>query len=434
MRDSGEFNPPKAGPNGPLKRRFWLLGGGLMILAGLGLAYGWFVVQWRLALADLRNSKPREAKARLLWCEKIWPRSSEVQRMLARASRMAREPGDAEKRLQAAQKLEGGATERLQLEYLLLRVTTGDTDEPAVALGTYLANGDPESAAILETLAAAYIRDLRYGPAYSTLNRWIELEPEKATPLFWRGWVLERLNQAKSAMDDYRKALEKDPDLFNARIRVAEMLLEDKKPDEALPHLEYLQAKNTENPQVLARLGQCRYLEGKPEEARPLLEKAKISMPDDGPLLLHLAKLDVEGGQAEPAIELLNRLLKRDPGDTEARFLLVNALRLAGKRTEAEAELKEYERQNQMLKEANDLLQTEARTPSTDADSVARIGKMLLELGQEPQALYWLDKALERDARCQLAHKALADHFTRKGDAARAAIHQKQVMPDTRKN
>ena len=81
-----------------------------MILAGMGLAYGWFLVQWRLALADLRNSEPREAKARLLWCEKIWPRSSEVQRMLARASRMAREPGDAEKRLQAAQKLEGGAT------------------------------------------------------------------------------------------------------------------------------------------------------------------------------------------------------------------------------------------------------------------------------------------------------------------------------------
>jgi len=246
--------------------------------------------------------------------------------------------------------------------------------------------------------------------------------------------VLERLNQAKSALDDYRKALEKDPDLFNARIRVAEMLLEDKQPDEALPHLDYLQAKDAENPQVLARLGQCRYLEGKPEEARPLLEKAKISMPDDGPLLLHLAKLDVEGGQVEPAIELLNRLLKRDPGDTEARYLLVNTLRLAGKGAEAVVELKEYERQSQIVKAANDLLQAEARTPSTDADSVARIGKMLLELGQEPQALYWLDKALERDPSCQPAHKAMADYFTQKGDAARAATHQKQVMPDTRKN
>jgi Flp pilus assembly protein TadD len=146
---------------------------------------------------------------------------------------MSREPGEAEKRLQAAQKLAGGATERLQLEYLLLRATTGDTDEPAVALGTYLANDDPESVAILETLAAAYIRDLRYGPAYSTLERWIGMDPENATPLFWRGWVLERLNQAKSAMGDYRKALELDPELFNARLRVAEMLLEDKQPEEA---------------------------------------------------------------------------------------------------------------------------------------------------------------------------------------------------------
>ena len=352
--------------------------------------------------------------------------------MLARASRMVREPGEAEKRLQAAQKLAGGATDRLQLEYLLLRLTNGDTDEPAVALATYLSNGDPESPAILETLAAAYIRDLRYGPAYSTLVRWIELVPDQAIPYFWRGWVLERLNQAKGAMEDYRKALELDPEMFNARIRVAEMLLEDKKPDEALPHLEQLLKQRPDNPQVLARMGQCRYLEGKPEEARPLLERARKDLPDDGPLLLHLAKLDVEGGQAGPAVELLNRLLKRDPGDTEARFLLVSALRLAGKRVEAEAELKEYERQNQMLKEANDLLQAEARTPSTDADSVARIGKMLLELGQEPQALYWLDKSLERDSRCQLAHIALAEHFTKKGDATRAAYHQKQVNAGTK--
>ena len=141
--------------------------------------------------------------------------------------------------------------------------------------------------------------------------------------------------------------------------------------------------------------------------------------------MLHLAKLDVEGGKAESAIELLNRLLKRDRGDTEARFLLVSALRLAGKRVEAEKELAEYELQNKMLKEANNLLQVEARTPSTDADSVARIGKMLLELGQEPQA---------RDPRCQMAHQCLYVHFTQKGDTARAATHQKQIIADGKKN
>lgn len=433
MQDNADQLPlePIGGQRKGLNR--WVIGIGLVI-GCLLIGYGWFALQWRWALADLQSNKPREARSRLLWCERIWPRSSEVQRMLARAARMSREPGEAEKRLQAAQKLAGGATERLQLEYLLLRATTGDTDEPAVALGTYLANDDPESVAILETLAAAYIRDLRYGPAYSTLERWIGMDPENATPLFWRGWVLERLNQAKSAMGDYRKALELDPELFNARLRVAEMLLEDKQPEEALPHLEQLMAKVPNSPQVMARLGQCRYLEGKPDEARQLLEKAQASLPDDGPLMLHLAKLDVEGGKAESAIELLNRLLKRDRGDTEARFLLVSALRLAGKRVEAEKELAEYELQNKMLKEANNLLQVEARTPSTDADSVARIGKMLLELGQEPQALYWLDKALERDPRCQMAHQCLYVHFTQKGDTARAATHQKQIIADGKKN
>ena len=183
MQDNADQLPlePIGGQQNGLNR--WVIGIGLVI-GCLLIGYGWFALQWRWALADLKSNKPKEARNRLLWCERIWPRSSEVQRMLARAARMSREPGEAEKRLQAAQKLAGGATERLQLEYLLLRATTGDTDEPAVALGTYLANDDPESVAILETLAAAYIRDLRYGPAYSTLERWIGMDPENATPLF----------------------------------------------------------------------------------------------------------------------------------------------------------------------------------------------------------------------------------------------------------
>ena len=61
-----------------------------------------------------------------------------------------------------------------------------------------------------------------------------------------------------------------------------------------MPHLEQLLKQRPDNPQVLARLGQCRYLEGKPEEARPLLERARKDLPDDGPLLLHLAKLGAQ--------------------------------------------------------------------------------------------------------------------------------------------
>ena len=52
--------------------------------------------------------------------------------------------------------------------------------------------------------------------------------------------MLERLNNHKGAMDDYHRALELDPDLLPVRLRVAEMLLEDKQAPEALPHLERL--------------------------------------------------------------------------------------------------------------------------------------------------------------------------------------------------
>ena len=424
---------PASTPTPPPTRRRWPIPGrrlGLflcLVFLGVGAAYGWFLLEWRWALEDLRAARPREARQKLLRCEWLWPRNAELHRMLARSAWLARDFSAAELHLQTSQKLMGGATDRLQLEYLLLRVMAGEADEAAVALGTYLTNGDAESPVILETLAGAYIRDLRYGPAYQVLDRWQELQPDNARPYHWRGWVLERMNQPKSAMEDYLRALELDPELSIPRLRVAEMLLEDKQPENSLRHLERLRSQKPDDPVVMARLGQCRYLEGKADEARELLEKARLSLPKDGPLLLHLAKLDVESGQADAAILLLTQLLDRDPNDTEARFQLVVAQRLAGQPQEAEKTLAEYERQNKLLRDSNQLLQEEAQHPSTDADSVARIGIMLLELNQQPQGLYWLEKALERDPRSQSAHRALMLHYDARGNTGLAAQHRARL-------
>src|SRR5205085_4929 len=124
--------------------------------------------------------------------------------------------------------------------------------------------------------------------------RWIQEDPDAAEPLHWRGWVLERVNDSKSALKDYLRALELDPDLASVRLRVAEMYLEDNNPVEALPHLERLRREAPDRADVLARLGQCRFLQGDLAAARRLLEAAREKLPDDAPLLIHLAKLDLE--------------------------------------------------------------------------------------------------------------------------------------------
>src|SRR5262249_161205 len=163
-------------------------------------------------------------------------------------------------------------------------------------------------------------------------------------PYSWRAWVLERMNNPRKAMEDYQRALERDPDLFQARLRVAEMLLEDNDPLGALPHLERLRKQDPDSGAGTARRGQGplrpgdgRVGRGKREEARRLLEAAYEEMPDDAPLLIHLAKLDLQDRPAR-AERWLRRVLELDPTETDARFSLATALRLQGRLEEAAAE------------------------------------------------------------------------------------------------
>src|SRR5919202_231410 len=184
--------------------------------------------QWRAAQAALAADRPAEARQRLAICLFVWPRSPEVHHLAARAARLTNDIAAAEDELNQAIRVNGEATESVQLEFLLLRVQTGELDEVAATLVKSVEQDHPESPLILETLARAYITLLRYKSALACLNRWIELRPNEVKAYQWRGVVLERLDQYKAAAADYNKALELDPDLLPVRLRVAEMLMEDK--------------------------------------------------------------------------------------------------------------------------------------------------------------------------------------------------------------
>ena len=169
----------------------------------------------------------------------------------------------AETHLNRCLELQGGATDDVQREFLLLRVQTGEVDELAPMLFDIVEKGHPDFREILNTVARTYILRLRYKPAYACLSKWIEIEQGNAKPYYWRGWVLERLNNQKAATADYEQALAIDPEMVPARLRIAEMLLEDKQAPEALPHLERLIRQVPDDPQVQARMGICLFLQGK---------------------------------------------------------------------------------------------------------------------------------------------------------------------------
>ena len=396
---------------------------GVLVFCGIG---GWrySVYQWREAQLALKEERLADARGRLGYCLTVWPYSSSVHLLAARTARLSGDLETAETHLNRCLRLEGGPSQAVQLEFLLFRVQAGELDEVAEPLFATVETGHPEAPVILQTLARAYMHRMRYKLASSCLSRWIDLRPDEVKAYHWRGWVLERLGNHQGAAEDYRRALELDPDLIPVRLRLAEMLLEDKKTPEAVPHLERLYGQVPDNPQVRARLGTCRYLQGRTDEARRLLESAAEQLPRDPGVHVALANLDLEDGRGEEAERRLRALLELEPADTEALFVLVSALRLQGRNDEATAALKKYEQKREVVERTNTLLSTVVDSPKAGADDYAETGRLLIEIGRFKEGTYWLNRALERDPSNQQAHRALADYYERKGDPAEASAHR----------
>jgi tetratricopeptide (TPR) repeat protein len=386
------------------------LGAAAVFCAALaGFGYAWH--QRGAARDDLAAGRPAEARQRLdLWLT-VWSQDEEGHLMAARAARLCGDRDAAEAHLNRSLKLHGGATEAVQLEFLLLRVQRGELDEVAPALIECVEKGHPESPAILETLGRAYMHALRYKAAHACLTRWLELSPDTARAYQWRGWVLERMNKPSAAAEDYSRALELDPDLAPVRLRLAEMLLEDNRAPDALPHLERLFRQSPDDPEVQGRLGMCRYEQGRMDEAADLLRKAVRRRPDDQGVLIYLAKIDMDGGRGEAAEGRLRKVLRADPSDTEARFRLVAALRLQGRTEDAAAAQKEYDRYKAWVDRANKLLREVPDSPTAGAADYAEIGELLLRVGRDRLGVYWLNQALERDPAYEPARRALADYY-----------------------
>jgi tetratricopeptide (TPR) repeat protein len=406
----------------------------LLSLLGTGASlYGYALYQWHAAQRAVKEDRPEEALDRLKICLILWPRSVPVHLLAARAARQSMDFTNAEDHLNLCLKLESGATEAIQLEFLLMRAQTGEEDKVWPALLSYIDSGHAETPLILETMARAYMHNLRYGPAYAVLTRWIGAEPASAKPLWWRGWVLEHMDNPPEAMEDYKHALELDPDLYAVRLRVAEMLLEDNRPKEAQPHLETLIQQHPENTDIPIRLAHCRYLQGEVAEARRLFEAAVKQKPNDVPSLHFLAKIELHDGRTAEAEKWLRQALKVDPSDVEALYTLHNALQLEKRDQDAAVVLEQYEKKSALLRRINELLKTEAKQPITDPDVLFELGKLLMDIERPTQGLYRLEQALLRDPWHKPSLQLMAEYHENNGDSETAATFRSRLLAANRR-
>jgi tetratricopeptide (TPR) repeat protein len=400
----------------------------LVLVALLGVHF-WAQAEYRAAVRALEDEHYSAGLEHIENYLSIWPSSTAAHLLAARLARLKRDYPQAEHYLKECARLQHGATEAIQLEWVLLRTQQGEIDELVPNLWACVEADHPETLAILETLARTYMYETRFRPSLFYLNEWLQRAPDTVRALDWRGWVRERLNQTQDALKDYQRVLELEPERSAVRLRLASLLLADNHPKAALPHLERLREHEPDRPEILVGLARCWFQMGRLDEARQLFDQVYAAHPEHVPALIQRGKLELQAQRFTEAEKWLRRALELSPHEMEAQIPLHKSVQLQpGREKEAEQLLKEAEAIRADVQRLGHLLTEELDKAPGNADIPSEIGTLLLKIGHDQLGLYWLHVALKRDENHQKTHAVLADYFEKHKEPAKAAKHRRHLQ------
>ena len=425
---SSDLTAPAARPRAPRRRWPWLvLAAGLAVAAAFLGREGWASWQERAARRAVAAERFDEARAHIDSALRVRPNSAADHLLAARIARLGGDYAAAERHLARCAEV-GGMTPPLQLEWLLLRCQRGEVDELAAGLWADVNDHHPDSAAILEALADVYMRAARYSEALACLDRWLQLAPDSARALDWRGWVSNQLDHRGQALADYERALELQPDRPLIRQRLAEILVDSTRHAEALPHLERLRAQEPDNPDVPVLLARCRMVQSRPDEARALLDAVLKEHPHHFEALLRRGELAYSERQYAEAERWQRAALAEKPLNPEARYGLHLSLRAQGDRqADAQKELARWEEDRRGRDRLVHLLRTELPRRPNDAGLAREVGELFLRQGEDQRGVFWLRRALELKPQDAATLRALLAYYERTNNPEQAAQFRQKL-------
>ena len=185
----------------------------------------------------------------------------------------------------------GGEVERARLERYLLRAQVGELEAVEGDLMALVRQDIPESARILEALAAGNLVRYRLAEARYCLDEWVKRQPQP--PAFvWRGFIHERCREPARAEEDYRRCLELAPDNVEAVRRLAD-LLRSTESEEALRLYRVVTQQRPGDIASLLGQARCQAALGREDEARVALDELLRDHPNHGGALVERGKLDL---------------------------------------------------------------------------------------------------------------------------------------------
>jgi predicted Zn-dependent protease len=366
-----------------------------------------------------------QACAHLVHCLEVWPDSGETHFLMARAARRGGNYDQAEDHLARARELlwVPAALDAEQAMLKAQRAERGELFEVQALLLSWIQQGHPDSILMLEALAQGYLKTYCLPAAVKCLELWLAREPDDPQALFWRGQAWERLYKYQEALQDYQRVVDLAPDRDDARLKLAEGLLDAHRALDAQLHFELLHQRRPDDPAVLLGLARCRLELGHADEARPLLDDLLAAHPDDALALGERGKLELAAGRPDEGERWLRLATAVFPYERALVYSYVQALQKLNKKEEAAAWATRLERIDEDLKRISEVMRAIHAAPNDPAPR-HEVGVIFLRNGQEQEGLRWLANALQQDPNHRPTHELLAEYFEKHGQPEKAAQHR----------
>ncbi|MBM4068462.1 MAG: tetratricopeptide repeat protein [Planctomycetes bacterium] len=412
--------------------RRWPKTGVVVCAITLGLVavlsvFVWTRYHYRAALWCLHNDLLKDARRHLELSLQVWPHDLETNLLLARVCRMGGDYIQAERQLDECKRI-GGMSDRIQLEWVLMKAQSGEILRWEPGLRRCLEEKHPDSVWILQTLAHRHLSDLRFMAALGYLDEWLKHDPDNLRALSWRGWVREKMENVEGAYDDAVRILQIAPDRWEIRLRLVEYLLGGRKVPEAEEHLEILRRDHADDTRVMHAWGQYQYHNGNLDEARQTFDALLQKAPDDAKALFERGQIEIQEGRLDTAEKFLRRSIETDPGNVDAQYALFFTLQNNPKRKgSAKQALSEYKTVQEAAKKIRQLLKDLDRMPG-NTNIMVETGKVFLLHGNAKLGAQFLNRALNVNPYHKEGHELLIDYYEKTGDKKKADIHRKALV------
>jgi tetratricopeptide (TPR) repeat protein len=379
---------------------------------------------YRAARQALEQFQAESASAHMAACLRAWPQSGEIHLLAARAERLANHVEGTEAELEACRLLNVPLHD-ITRERAMLRAQNGDLDSVEKFLRNDVELGHPDTIFILEAMVRGAIRVYRLNLAKHCLKLWLERQPDSVQAFLLRARMWELVHNYQDAVSDYQHVVEIDKNNTEARLGMANCLLELAQPSEALVYLEGLARQHADDPQILVRLACCLNSLNRAAEAQTILDGVLANHPDMTPALQGRAQVALQQGDPEEAERFARQSMALDPYDYQVNYLYYQCLKQNGKFKEAEAQFVQMEKLKNGILRMQELANHKLQAAPNDPALLCEMGTLCIEMGQGEVGLGWLLSALQKAPNFKPAHVALAHYYEQIGDGQRAAIHRR---------